>query len=184
MGSLPGTQSEANVALLPEESAHPQYDSGAIDTRAQVNLKPSEESKGNEASFGAARHVAGVGALVGDRSEEGVARLPDEQGKQDVKPSTTSEKAPVPPMKDIPAAKHEVHPSGNKDLPNKVSFVLLSDHSNGWARTMRDSINYVGILALVASRLRPRVARSSVTRRFTVRRLVTSTPPCGLARMH
>ncbi|RDX52680.1 hypothetical protein OH76DRAFT_1480304 [Lentinus brumalis] len=119
VGSLPGTQSETNVALLPEESAHPQYDSGAIDTRAQVNLKPSEESKGNEASFGAARHVAGVGALVGDRSEEGVARLPDEQRTQDFKPSTTSEKAPVPPMKDIPAAKQEVHPSGNKDLPNK-----------------------------------------------------------------
>ncbi|KAI0692127.1 hypothetical protein C8T65DRAFT_699597 [Cerioporus squamosus] len=79
VGALPGTQSESNVALLPEESAHPQFDSGAVDSRGQVGLKPSEEIKGNEATSGAARHVAGVGALVGDRSEEGVARLPDER---------------------------------------------------------------------------------------------------------
>ena len=117
-GALPGNQSEANVALLPEESAHPQFDSGLIATSGQVGLKPSEEASGNEAAVGQACNVAGVGALVGDRSESGVARLPDErskdisdfapvgavvgsrddQGKQSVEPSTTNaaDKDPAP----------------------------------------------------------------------------------------
>lgn len=79
VGALPGNQSEASVALLPDESAHPQYDSGAVSTRAQVALKPSEERTGNEAAFGAMRHVGGVGALVGDHNEKGVGQLPDER---------------------------------------------------------------------------------------------------------
>ncbi|RPD72688.1 hypothetical protein L226DRAFT_511379 [Lentinus tigrinus ALCF2SS1-7] len=79
VGALPGNQSEASVALLPEESAHPQYDSGPIGTSGQVALKPSEEATGNESSLGQARNVAGVGALVGGRNEEGVARLPEER---------------------------------------------------------------------------------------------------------
>ncbi|RDX43348.1 hypothetical protein OH76DRAFT_1560391 [Lentinus brumalis] len=106
-GSLPVIQNEVNVALLPEESAHPLFDCGAIDIRGEVGLKPSEESKGNEASSGAARHVAGVGALVGDRRVPSnvvrtsgfvpvgaIVESRDDQGKQAVKPSMTSETAP------------------------------------------------------------------------------------------
>ncbi len=47
---LLGTQSKANVTLLPGESGHPL-------------IKPSKETKGNEASLGAARHVAGAGGV-------------------------------------------------------------------------------------------------------------------------
>ncbi|EJF58868.1 hypothetical protein DICSQDRAFT_182250 [Dichomitus squalens LYAD-421 SS1] len=78
-GALPGYQNESHVARLPEESIHPQYDSGNVDTAAQVAMLPSDEKYGNEAAFGDMRHVAGVGALIGDRSEQGVARLPDER---------------------------------------------------------------------------------------------------------
>ena len=41
-------------------------------------MKPSEEEHGNEVAIGDMRHVGGVGALVGDRSEQSVARLPDD----------------------------------------------------------------------------------------------------------
>ncbi|KAI0742231.1 hypothetical protein C8Q80DRAFT_1122586 [Daedaleopsis nitida] len=147
-GALPGHQSEANVALLPEESAHPQFDSGAVATHAQAGLKPSEEPHGNEASTGAMRHVAGVGALVGDRSEEGVARLPDERsstdvskvgsaksnagvgavvggrddtGKQSVKGVSASDKPPAPPAKDGESEKKATPAvTGHKGAPNKL----------------------------------------------------------------
>ena len=65
-GALPGTQSEPHVARLPEESLHSQYDSGNVDTAAQVCMKLSEELHGNEATTGDMRRVGGVGALVGD----------------------------------------------------------------------------------------------------------------------
>ncbi|KAI9060355.1 hypothetical protein FKP32DRAFT_1595434 [Trametes sanguinea] len=81
-GALPGFQDEPHVARLPEESAHPQYDSGPMDTAAQVGLKPSEETSGNEAAVGDMRHVGGVGALVGGRDESSVALAPDERAGQ------------------------------------------------------------------------------------------------------
>ncbi|KAI8992713.1 hypothetical protein BD414DRAFT_481960 [Trametes punicea] len=81
-GALPGFQDEPHVARLPEESAHPQYDSGPMDTTAQVSLKPSEEMTGNEAAVGEIRHVEGVGALVGGRDESSVALSPDERAGQ------------------------------------------------------------------------------------------------------
>ncbi|OSC98339.1 hypothetical protein PYCCODRAFT_1454456 [Trametes coccinea BRFM310] len=81
-GALPGFQDEPHVARLPEESAHPQYDSGAMDTTAQVALKPSEETAGNEVAVGEMRHVDGVGALVGGRDESSVALAPDERAGQ------------------------------------------------------------------------------------------------------
>ncbi|KAI1783467.1 hypothetical protein LXA43DRAFT_1067619 [Ganoderma leucocontextum] len=81
-GALPGNQSEPHVARLPEESIHPQYDSGNVDTAAQVSMKPSEELHGNEAATGAVRHVGGVGALVGDQSEVSVAKLPEERQRE------------------------------------------------------------------------------------------------------
>ncbi|KAI0820556.1 hypothetical protein BC628DRAFT_1330201 [Trametes gibbosa] len=82
-GALPGLQEEPHVARLPEESAHPQYDSGpTIDTSAQVALKPTEEAFGNEAAVGDARRVGGVGALVGARDESSVALVPDERAAQ------------------------------------------------------------------------------------------------------
>ena len=161
VGALPGNQSEADVALLPEESAHPQFDSGAIATSGQVGLKPSEEASGNEAAFGQARNMAGVGALVGDRSESGVARLPDErskdasdfapvgavtgsrdeQGKQSVEPSTTNaaDKGPAPAQDSSAheAAKKEMGDSGHKGLPNQVSarfnFVQAIKRTGGMA---------------------------------------------------
>ena len=81
-GALPGNQSEPHVARLPEESIHPQYDSGNVDTAAQVSMKPSEELHGNEAATGDVRHVGGVGALVGDQSEVSVAKLPEERQRE------------------------------------------------------------------------------------------------------
>ncbi|KAI0351142.1 hypothetical protein OH77DRAFT_1430175 [Trametes cingulata] len=78
-GALPGFQDEPHVARLPEESAHPQYDSGPMDTAGQISLKPSEELTGNESAVGDARHVGGVGALVGGRDESSVALAPDER---------------------------------------------------------------------------------------------------------
>ncbi|KAI0364169.1 hypothetical protein BV20DRAFT_974757 [Pilatotrama ljubarskyi] len=78
-GALPGFQDEPHVARLPEESAHPQYDSGPMDTAGQLSLKPSEELTGNESAVGDARHVGGVGALVGGRDESSVALAPDER---------------------------------------------------------------------------------------------------------
>ncbi|KAI0776516.1 hypothetical protein BD413DRAFT_520259 [Trametes elegans] len=82
VGALPGDQDEPHVARLPEESANPQYDSGAVDTAAQVSLKPSQEATGNEAATGEARHIGGVGALVGSRDESSVALAPDERAGQ------------------------------------------------------------------------------------------------------
>ncbi|KAI0665531.1 hypothetical protein C8Q78DRAFT_1064332 [Trametes maxima] len=78
-GALPGDQDEPHVARLPEESVRPQFDSGPMDTAAQVALKPSEETFGNDAAVGEARHVGGVGALIGDRDESSVAVAPDER---------------------------------------------------------------------------------------------------------
>ncbi|KAH9852827.1 hypothetical protein C2E23DRAFT_917823 [Lenzites betulinus] len=81
-GALPGLLEEPHVARLPEESAHPQYDSGPMDTAAQVALKPTEEAFGNEKATGDARRVGGVGALVGGRDESSVALAPDERAGQ------------------------------------------------------------------------------------------------------
>ncbi|KAI0328799.1 hypothetical protein GY45DRAFT_1325785 [Cubamyces sp. BRFM 1775] len=81
-GALPGFQDEPHVARLPEESAHPQYDSGSMDTAGQISLKPSEETTGNESAIGDARHVGGVGALIGGRDESSVALAPDERAGQ------------------------------------------------------------------------------------------------------
>ncbi len=78
-GALPGFQDESHVARLPEESAHPQYDSGPMDNAAQAALKPSQERFGNESATGDMRRVGGVGALVGGRDESGVALAPDER---------------------------------------------------------------------------------------------------------
>ncbi|CDO77115.1 hypothetical protein BN946_scf184592.g11 [Trametes cinnabarina] len=78
-GALPGFVDEPHVARLPEESAHPQYNSGEVDAAAQVSLKPSEETTGNEVAVGEMRHVGGAGALVGGRDESSVALLPDER---------------------------------------------------------------------------------------------------------
>ncbi|KAI0653243.1 hypothetical protein C8Q70DRAFT_1059482 [Cubamyces menziesii] len=80
-GALPGFQDEPHVARLPEESAHPQYDSGPMDTAGQLSLLPSEETTGNESAVGDARHAGGVGALIGGRDESSVALSPDERAR-------------------------------------------------------------------------------------------------------
>ncbi|KAI0654563.1 hypothetical protein C8Q70DRAFT_516960 [Cubamyces menziesii] len=80
-GALPGFQDEPHVARLPEESAHPQYDSGPMDTAGQLSLLPSEETTGNESAVGDARHAGGVGALIGGRDESSVAPSPDERAR-------------------------------------------------------------------------------------------------------
>ncbi|KAH9926658.1 uncharacterized protein BXZ73DRAFT_49265 [Epithele typhae] len=82
VGALPGNQSEPHVARLPEESIHPAYDSGDIDSGARVAMKPSEENGGNENETGEAARFGGVGSLVGGANEEGVAMLPDERLQQ------------------------------------------------------------------------------------------------------
>ncbi|KAH9858468.1 hypothetical protein C2E23DRAFT_855326 [Lenzites betulinus] len=80
-GALPGILEEPHVTRLPKESAHLHYDSGPIDTEVQVALKLTEQTLGNESATGDARHVGGVGALVGRHDEGGVAVLPDERAR-------------------------------------------------------------------------------------------------------
>ncbi|KAI0640843.1 hypothetical protein C8Q79DRAFT_920695 [Trametes meyenii] len=143
VGALPGDQDEPHVARLPEESARPQFDSGPMDTAAQIGLKPSEETFGNEAAVGDARHVGGIGALIGGRSESGVGVLPDERVQQRgtgtgtvTHPSTGKQALPMTqPKGETPAAlsppkeqhktpegtSEKAQKSGHHGQPNKVS---------------------------------------------------------------
>ena len=132
-GALPGFQDEPHVARLPEESAHPQYDSGPMDTAGQLSLMPSEEMSGNESAVGDARHVGGVGALIGGRDESSVALAPDERASLAASGATTGTGTgtvtePKDQASPQPSEEHKDQPSpsaqksGHHGLPNKVSF--------------------------------------------------------------
>lgn len=141
-GALPGFQDEPHVARLPEESAHPQYDSGPMDTAGQLSLMPSEEMSGNESAVGDARHVDGVGALIGGRDESSVALAPDERAGLAASSTTTGTGTVTQPKDQAPSQPREEHKdqpsasaqkSGHHGLPNKVSSSPSKSLSlNGW----------------------------------------------------
>ncbi|CCM04157.1 uncharacterized protein FIBRA_06319 [Fibroporia radiculosa] len=93
VGMLPGKREEQGVAVLPDETSGGAGVTGATSSASGTNprtydspagmTRPSEE-EGNERRVGR-EAVGGVGALVGGKEEEGVAKLPDERTKEDVR---------------------------------------------------------------------------------------------------
>ncbi|KAK7682297.1 hypothetical protein QCA50_014500 [Cerrena zonata] len=116
VGSLPGANTEAGVAVLPDEK-FAKSSTGATDPSVGTHRalsgsisKPSNESE--HLSRGTAA-VGGVGALPGDRNESGVAQLPDERAN----PAFTS--ASIGGIGDLkPVTLPSQEPYGNESLKN------------------------------------------------------------------
>jgi len=98
VGALPGTFRETGVAVLPDEGGKPAGATNATnpatgtlarDYNGGAGLSRPSEEEGNESVGLGERRVGkdvsgGVGALVGGKTEEGVAVLPDERGDANV----------------------------------------------------------------------------------------------------